>query len=283
MKEAGLVLEGGGNRGIFTAGVLDYFMEQQFSFPYVVGVSAGACNAVDFVSNQPERTKKCMIVPKEEQSTMSFRYLLKKRSFIDMDLIFDEYPNRKYPFDFDTYFNSNTTCELVVTNCETGQAEYLSEDNNRERLLNIIRASSSLPFITPIVTIDDIPYLDGGIADPIPIRRSLLTGHKKNVVILTREHGYQKKRQGINERMSFILYKEYPKFIASMQKRHFVYNKTLDLIHRLEAEGHLFVIRPEEVLVGRTQKSNEGMEAFYKQGYDVGKKVFEPMLEYLNK
>ncbi len=283
MKEAGLVLEGGGNRGIFTAGVLDYFMEQNLSLPYVVGVSAGACNAIDYVSNQRERTKLSMLNQKGEDEKKGLRYLLEKRSLIDMDLIFDEFPKKQFPFDFETYFGSNITCEIVATNCVTGKADYLSETEDRERLLTITRASCSLPFVTPVVTVDDTPYLDGGVADPIPIRRSLLTGHKKNVIILTREAGYRKKRNGLHERVSFLLYKDYPKFIASMQKRHFVYNKTLDLIERLEAEGRVFVIRPEKVLIGRTEKNNANMEAFYQQGYDIGKQSFEAMIEYLNK
>ena len=283
MKNTGLILEGGGNRGIFTAGVLDYLMEQDFYVPYVAGVSAGACNAVDYVSRQIGRTKKCMIGEPEDNPTMSLRYLLEKRSLIDMDLIFDHYPNEKIPFDFDVYFASETKCELVVTNCRTGKPEYLDDRQDKIRLMNIARASSSLPFVTPMLELDGELYLDGGIADAIPIRRSFQQGYKKNIVILTRQKGYRKVRSKHSERLSVILYKDYPEIVKLLHYRHRLYNKTLDLIERLENEGHLFVIRPNEVMISRTETNREGMEAFYDHGYEIAKASYSKLLEYVEK
>ena len=168
-NETALVLEGGGNRGVFTAGVLDYLMEQKVEFPYVVGVSAGACNAMDYVSGQVGRTRRCMIVENKEYSYISLKNILDKKSLFDMDMIFDRYPNEIFPFDFDEYFKSDIECEMVVTNCLTGEAEYLSEKQDRRRLMDICRASSSIPGMSPMVTIDGQLYLDGGAADSIPL------------------------------------------------------------------------------------------------------------------
>ena len=166
-KEAALVLEGGGTRGVFTAGVLDYLLEKQVKLPYVIGVSAGACNAIDYVSEQIGRTKDCTIIQDKNKRFIGTKDALKKGYLFDMDRLFDEYPNRLFPFDFDTYFASDIQCEVVVTNCLTGEAMYLSEKQDRERLLTICRASSSIPLISPVVDVDGIPCVDGGVADSV--------------------------------------------------------------------------------------------------------------------
>ena len=192
MKEAALILEGGAVRGVFTSGVLDYLMERELTFSYVVGVSAGACNAVDYVSWQPGRTRDCMIPKDKEYDFHNRKNMLRRKSLFDMDMIFDIYPNQVYPFDYDTYFQSPTLCEVTVTNCLTGKAEYLSERTDRQRLMQMCRASSSLPLVSPMVYIDGTPYLDGGLSDSVPIRHTITEGYKKNVVILTRNAGYRK-------------------------------------------------------------------------------------------
>lgn len=126
MQKATLVLEGGATRGVFTSGVLDYLMEQEFYTSHVIGVSAGACNAVDYVSRQPGRTRDCMI-PTDKNLSYYYgvRKFIKEKSLMNMDMIFDIYPKQIYPFDFDTYFQSEMNCELVTTNCVTGKAEYI--------------------------------------------------------------------------------------------------------------------------------------------------------------
>ena len=158
--QSSLVLEGGGSRGVFTAGVLDYLMEKEVKFPYVVGVSAGSCNALDYVSWQPGRTRDCMIIEDKANSYIATKEALKKHELFDMDMLFDKYPNELFPFDFDTFFQSDTECELVVTNCQTGDAEYMTEKHDRKRLMDIGRASSSIPVVSPMVEIDGVPYLD---------------------------------------------------------------------------------------------------------------------------
>jgi len=163
MKNAALVLEGGATRGVFTTGVLDCLMEKDLYLSHVIGVSMGACNAISYVSRQKGRTKNCLI--HENNSDYDFYYdwkdMIKEKSIMNMDMLFDKYPKEIFPFDFETYFSSETECELVTTNCNTGKAEYMTEREDAERLMQIARASSSMPFASPIVMIDDIPYLDG--------------------------------------------------------------------------------------------------------------------------
>lgn len=282
-KNRGLVLEGGATRGVFTAGVLDYLMEQEFyEFPYVVGVSAGACNAVDYVSKQVGRTRDCMIHKGKENGYINLKQVIKTKSLFDMDMIFDKYPNEIYPFDYDTFFESDVQCELVVTNCVTGNSEYLSERSNRERLMNICRASSSVPIGSPMVEVDHIPYLDGGLADSIPIIRSLKTGHKKNVLVLTRNKGYRKKRPGKSKGVYLAAYGKYPELVRTILNRYRVYNKTISYIEKWEREGKIFVIRPEAPEVSRTEQNYDTLMNFYNHGHEIMEQKFQQMKEFLD-
>ena len=157
MKKIGLILEGGANRGIFTAGVLDLFKSKDIYLPYVVSVSVGTCNAIDYVSKQFGRTKECMIPNGRNVPPVSIQNIPKKKTMINLDMVFDEYPNHLVPFDYATYWSSDIISEYVVTNCITGQAEYLSEKQDAKRLMNICRASCSMPYLSPITMLDGIP------------------------------------------------------------------------------------------------------------------------------
>lgn len=281
MNQAALVLEGGGNRGVFTAGALDFLMEKQEMFSYVIGVSAGACNAMDYLSRQPERTRNCMIVQEKKNRYIATRDALRKGRLFDMDMIFDKYPNEIFPFDFETYFQSDADCEMVVTNCLTGEAQYLSEKNDKDRLLAICRASSSIPVASDMVTVDGEPCLDGGIADSIPIIHAMEKGYRKDVVILTRQKGYRKSKPGKSRALYLAAFKEYPAFLNTLLNRYRNYNRTLELVEKWEREGHIFVIRPEMEPVSRTEQNIEKLTDFYQHGYDVMKDRFDEMQAYL--
>ena len=231
MQKAALILEGGAKRGVFTSGVLDYLMEQEYYIPHVIGVSAGSCNAVDYVSRQPGRTKACMIRSGEDGKIINFHNFFQTKSLLDMDLIFERDPKELHPFDFDTYFASDMTCEIVVTNCESGQAEYYSEKEDGDRLMQLCRASSSMPLVTPMVEIDGVPYLDGGIADSIPLIHSMRSGYRKNVLILTRSKGYRKTISKRDILMYQTVFKDYPNLARALCRRARQY---LSLIHGIE-------------------------------------------------
>ena len=282
-KEAALVLEGGGTRGVFTAGVLDYLMEKEVKFPYVIGVSAGACNAIDYVSKQIGRTKDCTIIQDRKNRYIGTKDALKKGYLFDMDRLFDEYPNRLFPFDFDTYFASDIQCEVVVTNCLTGEAMYLSEKQDRERLLTICRASSSIPLISPVVDVDGIPCVDGGVADSVPLIHSMKLGHQKNVVVLTRNKGYRKKAPGKSRLLYTAALKKYPNLLNALLNRYRNYNRVMELVEKWEEEGHIFVIRPEVEPMSRTEQNVEKLTEFYDHGHQLMKQRMEEMQAYLEK
>lgn len=280
-----IVLEGGATRGVFTSGVLDYLMEEDLYFSHVIGVSAGSCNGVDYVSRQIGRTKKCMIPEKKEYSYYSgVRSAIKKKSILDMDMVFDTFPKKIYPFDFETYFQSDMVCEIVTTNCETGKAEYMTEQSDPDRLMKLCRASSSMPLLSPIVNIDGVPYLDGGLADSVPIRRALQSGNEKIVLVLTRNPGYRKKPISKGTvKLYRRAYKKYPNLVHAAIYRNHVYNKTMELVERLEEEEKIFVIRPLVPTVSRLERDETALTAFYQHGYNLMKRQREALQRYLEK
>ena len=283
MTKATMVLEGGATRGVFTSGVLDYLMEQDFYTSDVIGVSAGSCNAVDYVSRQPGRTRDCMIHKEKEYSYYyGFTKFVRKKSLLDMDMIFDKYPNEIFPFDYDTYFASEMECEIVTTNCETGKAEYMKERKDKERLMKMCRASSSMPLISPMVNMNGVPYLDGGLADSIPIRRAVELGNKKIILVLTRNPGYRKK---LPSKGSVKVYKKayakYPNLVKSVVNRNPSYNRTTEWIEKLEAEKKIFVIRPLIPTVSRLEKDYDTLMNFYEHGYHLMEKQFDELRRFM--
>mgnify|MGYP005792650653 FL=1 len=285
MVKATLVLEGGATRGVFTSGALDYLMEKDFYTSYVIGVSAGCCNGVDYVSKQPGRTRDCMIHKEKEYNYYyGFRKFIKEKSLMDMDMVFDRYPNEIFPFDYDTYFSSDIECEIVTTNCVTGRAEYMTEDSDRQRLMKICRASCSMPLICPMVNVDGIPYLDGGLADSIPIERAMEIGNGKSIVVLTRNPGYRKKMPSrATVQLYRRAYKKYPNLIRSIVNRSIVYNRTMKRIEQLESEGKIFVLRPLIPTVSRLEKDYDTLMHFYEHGYRLMRKEYDELMRFLEK
>lgn len=283
MVKATMVLEGGATRGVFTSGALDYLMEQDFYTSDVIGVSAGSCNAVDYVSRQPGRTRDCMIHrEKEYDYYYGFTKFVREKSLFDMDMIFDKYPNELFPFDYDTYFASEIECEIVTTNCETGKAEYMKERNDSARLMKLCRASSSMPLVSPMVNIDGVPYLDGGLADSIPIRRATQLGNKKIILILTRNPGYRKKMPSKGSvKVYKKAYKKYPNLVKSVVNRNPSYNRTMEIVERLEAEKKIFVLRPLVPTVSRLEKNYDNLMHFYEHGYNLMKNQFEELKAFI--
>lgn len=281
MEKRALILEGGANRGIFTAGVLDFLMEKDFSADYVVGVSAGACNALGFVSRQPGRSRDCTIAWNREKVREQMESFRAERSFMDFRTLFDTYPNEEYPFDYDAYFQSPVKCELAVTNCLTGRAEYKKENSDRQRLMKICRASCSIPMLSTMVDVDGIPYLDGGLADSIPVLHARKLGYKKNILVLTQKKGY---RKTISRKTMAVLstkYRHYPELVRTCCLRPYRYNRCLDAIEKWEDAGRLFVIRPTMQPVKRLEKNSEKLEAFYDHGYEIMKQHYDAMQRYL--
>lgn len=273
-KNIGLVLEGGGMRGVFTCGVLDYFMDNDIRFPYAVGVSAGACNGLSFMSRQRGRAKYSNIDLLEKYKYIGIKHYIKKRNIMDFDLLFHEFPDNIIPYDYEAYFTSPDRFEMVTSNCLTGRAVYFEEKQSKERVIDIAKASSSLPMLCPITYVDDIPMLDGGICDSIPVERSIQQGYQKNVVVLTRNKGYRKESKDI--KVPSFVYRKYPAMRQALSNRNSLYNAQLDLVDKLEVEGKIFVIRPlTPITVDRIEKDVDKLTALYEEGYECGKTISE--------
>lgn len=268
-SNTGLVLEGGGMRGVFTSGVLDALMKHEVYFPYVVAVSAGACNGLSYMSRQPRRARWSNIDMLQKYDYISLKSLIVNGSIFDPNILYERFPEEFIPFDYETYEQNKAVFEMVTTNCRTGRAMYLSERYDHHRLTQIAKASSSLPFVAQITEVDGIPMLDGGIVDSIPIVRSIDTGHQENVVVLTRNRGYRSSAPDI--KMPRFVYKEYPRLRVALSRRTEEYNKQLELIERMEDWGEVIVIRPERPMeVGRICQDVEKLERLYEEGFRLG-------------
>ena len=267
-----LVLEGGGLRGVFTCGVLDCFMDHGIRFPFTVGVSAGACNGLSYMSGQRGRAKSSNIDLMDKHHYVGLKYLLTQGCIMDFKLLFEDFPEKIIPYDYEAYFSNPDRYVMVTTNCLTGKAEYLEEKSSSERVMSIVRASSSLPYVTKITYVDGVPMLDGGIADSIPVRYALDQGYEKLVVILTRNKGYRKKEGKV--RIAKAFYRKYPALQNALMERNIVYNRAMDLIESLEDQGKITVIRPiRPVEVGRMEKDTAKLSALYQEGYDIANQL----------
>ena len=185
---------------------------------------------------------------------------------MDIDLLFREFTEHILPNDYDAYFRRPERFVMVTTNCLTGEANYFEEKRNKERVIDIVRASSSLPFVCPITYVDDIPMLDGGIVDSIPLMRASRDGYDRNVVVLTRNRGYRKDIQGT--KVPPFIYKKYPHLREAINRRSSVYNEQLELVERLEDAGEITVIRPQKpIVVDRIERDINKLTALYEEGY----------------
>lgn len=273
-SKTGLVLEGGGMRGVFTVGVLDSFMDNDVWFPYTIGVSAGASNGLSYASRQRGRSRFSNIDLLEKYNYIGLRHFFRGRGYIDLDYLFYIYPDEYYPFDYDACFKSPDRFVMVTSNCLTGKAEYYEEKRDPKRLVDICKASCSLPVMCPVSYVDGIPMVDGGVCDAIPIRRAIEDGYKKNVVILTRNKGYRKKEKDFY--LPGFIYSQYPAIREQLKLRYRKYNEVLDYIDQLEAEGKVCVIRPEQpVKVGRTEDNVSRLRDLYAEGYACGRRLVE--------
>ena len=273
-EKTGLVLEGGGMRGVFTCGVLDYLMDHKISFPYAIGVSAGACNGLSYMSHQRGRGKYSNIDLLAKYKYIGIRPLIKKRGLIDQQLLFHRFPDRILPYNYKAYAENPSRFEMVTTDCITGRACYWEEKFDEKRIIDIVKASSSLPYACPIIYVEGRPMLDGGIVDSIPLLRAYEQGYDKCVVVLTRNKGYRKSTKDVP--VPSFIYKKYPRLRVALRNRNKIYNEQLELVERLEEEGKIIVIRPEKpIVVGRMETSVKKLTDLYEQGYVCAKKVIE--------
>lgn len=277
-----LVLEGGGLRGIYSSGILKFLMEKEIWFPYVIGVSSGACNGSNYVSRQIQRNRIVNIDFVQDPRYLSVRRWLLGGELFGMDFLFDTLPNDLVPFDFKTFESSEQVMVTGVSDCITGEPVYFNQHETANQFLTVLRASCSLPLLAPPVQLNGRQLMDGGITDAIPIHKSIRDGNQKHVIILTRPKGYRKKRS----KLAFFLRLKYPKFkglIDIASTRHQTYNTTLDFIENLEDQGKAFVFRPPQDLpLGRTEKDPQKLTRAYEKGYDDIEQRFQEFTSFLS-
>lgn len=281
MYKGGLVLEGGGMRGVYTAGVLDFFIDKDIYFENTYGVSAGICHACSYLAKQRDRAYRVNVDYLDDKRYASFYSLVTTGDYFGVKMVYEDIPNKLYPFDKKTFEEYKGNLYSVVTNMKTGEAEYIKlKDMDKDIIY--VRASSSLPLLSRIVKVDGKEYLDGGIADSIPIEKAIKDGNEKNVVVLTQPNGYRKEKNKLLPIMK-IKYKKYPNFINSMANRHINYNNSLNKIKEEEEKGNVFVIRPSESLdITRLEKNKDKLEALYNLGYNDAKKAYEKLLNFIS-
>ena len=265
-RQTGLVLEGGGMRGIYTAGVLDVFLEHKISFDGVIGVSAGAIHGCSFVSGQAGRSIRYYKKYCRDKRFMSFCNLLRTGDMVDEEFCYHVLPDKLDPYDHEAFERSGINYYVTCSNLETGKAEYLRVTDLRAQI-DLMRASASLPYVSRIVEYGGMKLLDGGCTDSIPVHEFMKMGYTKNVVVLTRHREYVKEPEYGG--LAVVYYRRYPRFVAAMKNRHKKYNNTRKLLRRLEEEGRAMVIAPSRELdIGRTCNDPEKLQ----QVYDLGRR-----------
>lgn len=266
MQKTGLILEGGAKRGIYTAGVLDVFLENGINFDGVIGVSAGAIHGCSFVSKQIGRSIRYNMKYGNDYRFMSFRSLLLSGNIVDTKFCYHDLPEKLDPFDNKTFMKSNTNFYVVVSNLETGLPEYIHcKDLFKE--IDYLRASASMPFVSKIVCLNDKKYLDGGICDSIPLQAAKNLGFTKNIVIATRPIGYIKKPFRLKW-LANLIYRKYPKFIQALINRHTMYNNEVKEIENLAKKEEIILIRPSKFINISKMESNLDI---VKEMYELGR------------
>lgn len=273
-------------RGLYTAGVLDYFLDNALTFDYSIGVSAGVCHGISFVSGQRGRTRRINLDYCGDKRYLSLQNFIKTGSVFGMDFVFDEIPTRLDVFDYSAFCASKTEFVIGVTDVETGKPLYFSKrdtcvGDTPAHLNRAARASSAIPVFSGIVEIDGKQYLDGGTSDPIPINKALADGCDRLVVVLTRDRGFVRQPEKFR-RVYRRLYRRFPQMVQCLDRRYQVYNSSLEQLRQLEQEGRAFVLAPHQpVTLGRFEHSREALDALYRKGYEETQAAAEKLRTFL--
>ena len=281
MERAALVLEGGGMRGLYTVGVTDCLLEHGVLMRDVYGVSAGACQGCNYLSGQVGRGERIWTNYLDDKRYCSVYSLIHTGDLFGAKMCYDTIPNELDPYDYDAYRRNVGRFTIVVTNCLTGQAEYICPDDLRHSM-EAVRASASLPLVSIMVDVGGVPCLDGGVADAIPLQKSISDGHAKNVIVLTRQAGYRKEPDGAM-RLYALKYRRFPALVEALRIRHERYNAALELVEAEEKAGRAFVFRPEtKPDVGRVEKDAGKLRALRRSGYAQAEAAIERLKAFLN-
>ncbi|MGF7048433.1 putative patatin/cPLA2 family phospholipase [Paenibacillus sp. DS2015] len=262
-----LILEGGTLRPIFSAGVMDALLDEEVMFPYCIGVSAGISNGFSYISKQKRRNLDILEKYRHDNRYVGLRNYLRCRSFFGLDFVFGEIPRTLIPFHTET-FNSYTGQLVVgVTNAHSGTTEYINGMDIDEHW-TMLRATCALPLFFPAIEMNGSKYYDGGLSDPIPIRKAIADGNDKHLIVLTQPKGYTKAFSKQNMMIGKLLKRKYPKLEEVLLTRHDKYNETVAFCEQLEKEGKAIILRPEQSL-NSMEKDVNILRDSCQQGYDM--------------
>ena len=265
-----LILEGGTLRPIFSAGVMDALLDNNITFPYCIGVSAGITNGISYISQQRGRNLEVVTKYRNDKRYLGYRNFLKCKSLFGLDFVFDEIPNKLIPFDMDTYKKYPGKVLVGVTNAKTGKTEYL-DGKNLDDKATMLRATCALPIFFPVIKLNGNEYYDGGICDPIPIKKAIKDGNDKHLIILTQPKGYKKELSKKNVLVAKLLNNKYPNLKDALLNRHDSYNETVRFCEELEKQGKALILIPEFSLES-FEKDVDKLKANYNHGYDLATK-----------
>jgi len=279
--DSALILEGGALRGVYVSGVLDIFMEHHLEFKYVLGVSAGAINAVNYVSKQIGRSAEININHVNDAEYMGLRHLIKGGGIFNFDFLFGKGAEEIVPYDEDAFLQSEQRCVIGATDCLTGKQVFFERDTYKE-LIGPLKASCSLPILSRFQYIDGRPYLDGGVSNGIPFKKAKAEGYDKTVLVLTRPKGYFGKPNTLLNPVFRAYFRKYPVLIKELNTMAERYNKRLRQIDELERKGEVFVIRPTTRLkVKRVERNQTKLRLLYLEGKEDARRLLPDMLHYL--
>lgn len=263
-----LVLEGGTFRPIFSAGAMDALLDNDVMFPYCIGVSAGSADGVSYISKQKGRNLEILMRYRNDKRYLGAGNLLKCKSLFGLEFVFEEIPANLIPFDMETYQAYTGRYLVGVTNVRTGQSEYL-DGQDLDQKNSLLKATCALPFYFPPIQVGEEFYYDGGICDPIPIRKALADGNEKALIILTRPKGYIKTLSRTNKLAAKILKRKYPNLVYPLLHRHETYNQTVRFCERLEHDGRAVILRPEgDAIIDSFEKDVANIKRSYTRGYE---------------
>jgi len=278
ISDVALVLEGGGFRGMFTAGVLDTFLDNDMFFEKAYGVSAGAAYGISYASRQKGRNCEVNRRFTADPRYFGLRNILTDGSLFGWNFVFGEIPDTHIPLDYEAFEKSSTRLNVGMTSCGSGEAVFVESNTLKgDALKRLLTASSAIPFLSRKINFENRYYLDGGIADSIPVMRALEEGCRRAVVILTRNDGYRKNPMPFESLVKGFFRKD-PRLAEVLLSRPERYNDTLDHLEKMEKEGRVFIIRPQKkVEVNRIENKPEKLQMLYDTAIDEMKNVL-PLL-----
>jgi len=272
-----LILEGGTLRPIFSAGVMDALLEEELMFPYCIGVSAGICNGFSYISRQKRRNLDILEKYRHDNRYMGYRNYLRCGSLFGLDFIFGEIPSSLMPFDLEAFQSYDGQLLVGVTNAHTGLPEYINGLDIDEKW-TMLRASCAIPLFVPAIKMNGTAYYDGGLCDPIPIRKAIADGNEKHLIILTQPKGYTKSFSKQNAMIGRVLKRKYPALEEILLTRHERYNETVAFCEQLEKEGQAVILRPNQPL-NSFEKDIAKLQETCQYGYDLAQEEMDDIIK----